>query len=65
MYISKGSPSTSKIHEDEPRYTKYQAAAGRPRPRGATGSGGPAAAWYFVYLGTSSYILSTFLATIL
>ena len=38
------------IYQDIPRHTKY--------PRGRSGRGGLAAAWYFVYLGISWYILA-------
>ena len=34
--------------------------AARDRRRGRAGRGGPAAAWYFVYLGISLYILDIF-----
>ena len=60
-------PSISKIYKDIlPRYTKYQAAAWPPPPGPAPAPvpgprrGGPAAAWYFEYLGVSLYILDIF-----
>ena len=38
------------------RYIKYQASVRPGAPRGWAGQGGPAAAWYFVYLGHLIYI---------
>ena len=61
--ISKIYSNISKMIKDIPRYTKYKPAAGPPRParrlwrRARAGRGGPAAAWYFVYLNISLYFL--------
>ena len=55
-------PNISKYIQIYPRYTKiYQDIQSTKRRRGRPARPGPeAAAWYFVYIGISSYILDIF-----
>ena len=52
-------PNISKIYKDVPRYSAVPVRPVRG-PGLGPGQAGPAAAWYFVYLGISLYVLDIF-----